>query len=970
MRRFAACLFAALAPGLLAAATPASAQQYAPSLYAGMHWRMIGPYRGGRTVAVTGVPGEANLFYIAAVDGGIWKSTDAGNTWQPIFDGQATGSIGALAVAPSDHRVLYAGSGEGLQRPDLSTGDGVYRSSDAGATWTHLGLRDGQQIAKIVVDPHDADLLYVAVLGHPYGANAERGVYRSRDGGRTFERVLYANENAGAVELAMSPRDPRKLYAALWAARRPPWYTGGSYERPDLGTGLFTSDDGGTTWRALTRGLPTQAQGLGRIGLGIAPSDPSRMYALADSPKEGGLFRSSDGGESWTRTNNEERIYGRGDDFAGVTVDPAVANVVYVANTSTYRSDDAGKTFTAIKGAPGGDDYHTVWIDPANPRTILLGSDQGATLSVNGGATWSSWYNQPTAQFFHVATDDAFPYRVYGGQQESGSAGTASRGNDGQITFREWHPVGAEEYGYVAPDPLDQNIVYGGKATRFDWRTGQTQDVSPVLGRDPRYRFDRTAPLVFSHVDPHRLYLAGNVIFETRDSGHAWRTISPDLTRAHPGIPPSFTLFGAPEKTEHRGVVYTVAPSYTDVNVIWAGTNDGLIWRTADGGAHWSDVTPPAITPWSKVSLLDVAHRDAREAYAAITRLYLDDLRPYVYRTRDAGHTWQLVTNGLPPDSPVNAVREDPQRPGLLFCATETAIYVSFDDGDRWQSLQLNLPATSMRDLVVHGDDLVVGTHGRSFWILDDLTPLRQIDATVAHAAAHLFAPARAYRMRRDTNTDTPLPPEIPAGQNPPDGAIIDYVLGTSATAPVTIEILDGATVVRRFSSADAPEADDAATLDIPAYWLRPPQRVATDPGMHRFVWDLHETPPRALEHDYPIAAIVHDTPREPLGPLAVPGRYTVRLSAAGQTLERPLEIAMDPRVNVTIRALRAQNDLARAIVAAMDATADPKVAALARLNGEFAQLLDAVESADAGPTEQADAAFGALLGSVHPLRR
>jgi photosystem II stability/assembly factor-like uncharacterized protein len=966
MRRFVALLFAALAPGLLAAATPAAgAQQYAPSLYGGMRWRMIGPYRGGRTVAVTGVPGEANLFYIAAVDGGIWKSTDAGNTWVPLFDGQPSGSIGALAVAPSDHRVLYAGSGEGLQRPDLSTGDGVYKSTDAGATWTHLGLRDGQQIAKIVVDPHDPDLLYVAVLGHPYGANAERGVYRSRDGGRTFERVLYENENAGAVELAMSPRDPRKLYAALWAARRPPWYTGGSYERPDLGTGLFTSDDGGTTWRPLTRGLPTQAQGLGRIGLGIAPSDPSRMYALADSPKEGGLFRSDDGGESWTRVNNEERIYGRGDDFAGVTVDPANRNVVYVANTSTYRSDDGAVTFSAIKGAPGGDDYHTVWIDPANPRTILLGSDQGATLSVNGGATWSSWYNQPTAQFFHVATDEAFPYRVYGGQQESGSAGTASRGNDGQITFREWHPVGAEEYGYVAPDPLDQNIVYGGKATRFDWRTGQTQDVSPVAVRDPRFRFDRTAPLVFSHADPHRLYLAGNVIFETRNGGHSWREISPDLTRAHPGVPPSFTLFGATEKTEHRGVVYTVAPSYGDADTIWAGTNDGLIWRTADGGKHWSDVTPQGITPWSKVSLLDVAHRDAREAYAAVTRLYLDDLRPYVYRTRDAGRTWQLVTNGLPPDSPVNAVREDPQRAGLLFCATETAVYVSFDDGDRWQSLQLNLPATSMRDLVVHGDDLVVGTHGRSFWILDDITPLRQIDGAVARGPAHLFKPAVAYRIRRDTNTDTPLPPEIPAGQNPPDGAIVDYTLAASATGPLTIEILAGQKVVRRFSSADPPQQIDPATLDVPAYWLRPPQRVEADAGMHRFVWDLHEEPPRALEHDYPISAIVHDTPREPAGPLVVPGRFTVRLRSGGLQLEQPLEVRMDPRVPVSHGDLVAQHALAGEIVAAMRLSAVPKVAALARLNGAFAQLLDVVESADAAPTEQAHSAFTTLRAQL-----
>ena len=964
MRRL--LLFASLGIAAFAAVpAPGRATSFPQSLYGDMRWRMIGPYRGGRTVAVTGVPGEPTLFYIAAVDGGIWKTTDVGNTWQPIFDGQRTGSIGALAVAPSDHRVIYAGSGEGLQRPDLSTGDGIYRSTDGGATWQHLGLRDGQQIAKIVVDPHDANRLYVAVLGHPYGANTERGVYRSTDGGRSFERVLHENENAGAVELAISPRDPRRLYAELWVARRPPWFAGGSYERPDLGTRLFTSTDGGTTWRPLTRGLPTQEQGLGRIGLGIAPSDPARIYALVDSPKLGGLYRSGDAGESWTRINSQERLWGRGDDFAGVTVDPADAGTVYVANTSTYRSTDGGTTFTAIKGAPGGDDYHTIWIDPTNSRTVLLGSDQGATISVNGGATWSSWYNQPTAQFFHVSTDDAFPYRVYGGQQESGSAGTLSRGNDGQITFREWHPVGAEEYGYVAPDPLDQNIVYGGKAQRFDWRTGQTQDVSPVIERGTRYRFDRTAPLVFSHVDPHRLYLAGNVVFETRDGGHAWREISPDLTRTDPGIPPSFGPFGATEHERHRGVVYTVAPSYTDVGVIWAGTNDGLIWRTADGGAHWDDVTPPALTPWSKVSLIDVSHRDAREAYAAVVRLYLDDLRPYAYRTRDAGRTWQPIVNGLPADAPVNAVREDPVRPGLLYCGTETGVFVSFDDGDHWQSLQLNLPATSMRDLVVHRDDLVVGTHGRSFWILDDVTPLRQLDGAVAREPAHLFQPAVAYRIQRDTNTDTPLPPEVPAGRNPPDGAIVDYSLATAA-ATVTVTILDGAGgVVRRFSSSDLAPVVDPATLVIPTYWIRPPQPVATSAGMHRFVWDLHEAAPDSLEHDYPISAIVHDTPREPQGPVVVPGRYRVRLTANGRSFEQPLTILMDPRVAVAPADLEAQHVLARSIVAAMAQSADAKSDVLARLNGRFAELLGIVESADAAPTAQALAAYATLRSDL-----
>jgi photosystem II stability/assembly factor-like uncharacterized protein len=963
--RFVACALAAVVTSGLAVSS-ATAQTYSPSLYAGMQWRMIGPFRGGRTVAVTGVPGEPSLFYIAPVNGGVWKTTDAGTTWQPIFDGQPTGSIGAIAVAPSDRRVIYVGSGEGLQRPDLSTGDGIYKSTDAGATWEHLGLRDGQQIAKIVVDPRDAKRLYVAVLGHPYGANPERGVYRSTDGGQTFARVLYENENAGAIELAMSPHDPDRLYAALWVARRPPWYTGGSYERSDLGSGLFTSGDGGMTWHSLTQGLPTQAQGLGRIGLGIAPSHPSRIYALVDSPKLGGLYRSDDAGMSWKRTNVAERLWGRGDDFSGVTVDPSDPGVVYVANTSVYRSTDGGQTFTAIKGAPGGDDYHTIWIDPANARTILLGSDQGATISVNGGQTWTPWYNQPTAQFFHVSTDDAFLYRVYGGQQESGSVGTLSRGNEGQITFREWRPVGAEEYGYVAPDPLDANIVYGGKVSRFDWRTGQTQDVSPVIVRGTRYRFDRTAPLVFSHVDKRRLYLGANVIFETRDGGRSWREISPDLTRLHPGVPASFALFGASERVEHRGVVYTIAPSYTDGGTLWAGTNDGLIWRTVDDGVHWNDVTPPGMTPWSKVSLIDVAHRDAREAYAAVNRLYLDDLHPYVYRTRDGGRTWQLVTNGLPVDAPVNVVREDPVRAGLLFCGTETSVFTSFDDGDHWQPLQLNLPATSMRDLVVHRDDLVVGTHGRSFWILDDLTPLRQIDASVARSTVHLFTPAVAHRLRRDTNTDTPLPPEVPAGRNPPDGAILDYYLATAAATPLTIEIANATgTIVRRFSSTDVPPTIDPASLEIPTYWLRPPVTVSTGAGMHRFIWDLHEAPPLALAHDYPISAIVHDTPREPLGPLVLPGRYTVRLTVEGRTFQAPLGVLMDPRVPISRADLVAQHDLAESIAAAMNASANPKSEALVRLNARFAELLDIVEGADAAPTVQARATFRELRSEL-----
>ncbi|HME00125.1 MAG TPA: glycoside hydrolase [Terriglobia bacterium] len=933
---------------------PLFAQQFDPSLYAEMKWRMIGPFRGGRTVAVTGVPGEPNLFYIAAVNGGVWKTTDFGRTWNPIFDGQPTGSVGAIAVAPSNSSVIYVGSGEGLQRPDLATGNGIYKSTDAGATWQHLklsdgGPSDGQQIGSIIVDPRDPNRVLVAVLGHPYGPNQERGVFRSTDGGQSWEKVLYKDENTGAIQVAFDPSNPQIVYADLWVARRPPWTTGGSMEGP--GSGLYKSTDGGSTWRELTEGLPSPSDGRGRIGIGIARSDPNRIYALVDSPKLGGLYRSDNAGESWRRVNTEQRIWGRGDDFAGVTVDPRDENRIYVANTSTYRSTDGGEDFTAIKGAPGGDDYHTVWINPDDPDIILLGSDQGATISVNGGRTWSSWYNQPTAQFYHVITDNRFPYWVYGGQQESGSAGVASRGNDGAITFREFHPVGVEEYGYVAPDPLHPNLIYGGKVTRFDWETGQTTDVSPVVLRSGKFRFNRTMPLVFSPVDPHVLYFSSQVLFKTTNGGESWQTISVDLTRGDPGIPPNLGIFASQVHEQHRGVIYTIAPSFQDVKTIWVGTDDGLIHLTGDGGLTWQNVTPPELTAWSKVAMIEASHFDNASAYAAVNRFRLDDLHPYVYRTHDGGKTWQKIVDGLPGE-PVNTVREDPVRKGLLFAGTEGSVYVSFDDGDHWQSLQLNLPHTSMRDLTIHQDDLVVGTHGRSFWILDDFTPLRQLSAAVADAEAHLFRPEVAYRVQRDTNTDTPLPPDEPAGQNPPDGAVLDYHLKSAASGPVTLEVVDrGGKLVRRFASTDKPEEVNPKELEVPLYWVRPPHVLSAAPGMHRFVWDLHYPPPDSLYHEYPISAIVHDTPRYPLGPVAVPGEYTVKLTVGGKEYSQPLTVNMDPRVKASPADLAKQFALEARIVDAMQQDFE----SLQRVNGLRSQLKNLQsQKAPAGQFDQA----------------
>ena len=579
-----------------------SAQQVDPSLYGELHWRMIGPFRGGRTVAISGIPSRPNVFYMAPNNGGVWKSTDYGHTWNPIFDNQPTGSIGALAIAPSNPEIIYVGTGEGLRRPDLSTGDGIYKSINGGKSWQHMGLRDAQQIGAMIVDPRDPNRIFVAALGHPYGPNPERGLFRSLDGGTTWQKVLYKDENTGAIDVAFDPANPQIVYADLWASRRPPWTTGGAYNGP--GSALYKSADGGTNWKQLTNGLPTEADHLGRIGIGIAPSDSNRIYALVDAPKLGGLFRSDDAGEQWQRVNDEERIWGRGDDFAGVRVDPRNKDVVYVANTSTYRSVNAGKDFTAIKGAPGGDDYHSIWINPENPDIIFLGSDQGATISVNGGQTWSSWYNQPTAQFYHVITDNQFPYWVYGGQQESGSAGIASRSDFGEITFRDWHPVGTEEYGYVAPDPLNANIIYGGRTARFDASTGQTQDVSPVALRTGQYRFNRTAPLIFSPINPHVLYLGSNVLFTTTTGGQSWDVISPDLTREDPGVPPNLGVFANsdPAQGKHRGVIYSIAPSPKDANLIWIGTDDGLIQVTRNGGKNWQNVTPSDLTPWSKLA--------------------------------------------------------------------------------------------------------------------------------------------------------------------------------------------------------------------------------------------------------------------------------------------------------------------------------------------------------------------------------
>ncbi|PYX67173.1 MAG: glycoside hydrolase, partial [Acidobacteria bacterium] len=820
-------------------------------------------------------------------------------------------------------------------------------------------LRDAQQITAILVDPKDPNRVFVAAEGHPYGSNAERGVFRSTDGGQSFQKVLYKNENTGAADLAFDPTNPQTIYAVLWAARVAPWEVRSGGSIYIAGSGLFKSTDGGSTWRPLTKGLPTAAEELGRMGIAVAPSQPNRIYASVEAKRGlAGIYRSEDAGESWKQVNSDGRIGGRGPGAMGIAVAPDNPEVIYVANTTTWKSTDAGKTFVGFKGAPGGDDYQRIWISAEHPQIIALSSDQGAVISVNGGETWSSWYNQPTAQFYHVTTDNRFPYWVYGAQQESGSVATLSRSDYGEITFRDWHLIGIFEYGYIAIDPLDPNILYGDWLTRTKQDIGEYAKVTPEPIRRGEYRYTRTLPVVFSPLEPHTLYFAANVLFKTTDTGNSWQVISPDLTRETYEIPANLGAFAAsdPEKGKHRGVIYAVAPSFKEANTIWAGTDDGLIHITRDGGKSWQNVTPPQLKPWSKASTIEASHFDAGTAYAAINSFRLDDLRAHIYRTRDFGKTWTEITHGIPDGGASNVVREDPARKGLLFAGTEGAVYVSFNDGDDWQPLQLNLPHTSMRDIAVHGDDLIVATHGRSFWVLDDLTPLRQMNADIAKETVHLFAPQEAIRFRWNRNPDTPLPPEVPAGKNPPDGAIIDYYLASAAKGPVTLEILDDQQrCVRRYASTDKPESLEktAGEHPIPMYWVRPTQILSGAPGMHRFVWNLHYAPPDSLGHEFPISAIVHDTPKYPLGASVVPGNYMAKLTVEGKSYSQALVVKMDPRIKTSLADLHKQFEMESGSVKGMNETFE----ALSQVRTVRAQLKE--RGAKAGKGALADAIAG-----------
>jgi photosystem II stability/assembly factor-like uncharacterized protein len=895
---------------LLAAAFASSAWAVPidPAGFQGLRWRLIGPFRGGRVLAVSGVTGEPNHFYFGAVNGGVWETGDAGRTWQPIFDGQPVASIGAIAVAPSNPRVIYVGTGEADMRSDIAQGEGVYRSDDGGRSWRSLGLADSQQIGRILVDPRDPQRVFVAALGHPYGPNAERGVYGSRDGGATWQKLLGPDDDTGAIDLAFEPGNPEVIYASLWQTRRTPWSVYPPSSGP--GSGVFKSTDGGDHWASLAGGGLPAAHG--RVGLALPRTDPRRVYALVDAEPGGGLYRSDDGGAHFRRTSADPRIWQRGWYFGRVEVDPGDADRVYVMNTILLRSDDGGATFAPIRGDQTGDDFHDLWIDPADPSRQILGTDQGATITLNGGTTWSSWNNQPTAQIYHVATDESFPYVIYGAQQDSGAAGVPSRttGRDG-ITMREFREQTAGyESDMIAPDPRDPEIVFGGRVVRLDRRTQQTRNIDPTLAFPDFHRATWTLPLVFSRREAGVLYFAHQRLYRTADDGESWTPISPDLTRENPGAP---ATLDAPTAALHlgmgprRGVVYTIAPSRRADHDLWIGTDDGLVWRTRDEGAHWQAVTPPELTPWSKVGGLEASPHDAETAYVAVDRHRLDDFAPHLYRTRDGGAHWQPIVEGIAARHFVNAIREDSVRRGLLFAGTERGVYVSFDDGDRWQPLQLNLPVTSVRDLEIKGNDLVIATHGRGFWILDDITPLRQVGPETLSSPAHLFAPATALRVRPEEFTGTPLPQEEPAAKNPPFGAYFDYYLAAPPSSPIVLTVRDAAgAVIRRYSSADRAPAIDPAVLRSAPEWVEAPVTLVTKPGMHRFVWPLRYGAPAALAQGSPFAD----------GVWAPPGRYTVELEVDGRRLAQPLEVASDPRIHLPASAYAEQFELARRIEA------------------------------------------------------
>jgi photosystem II stability/assembly factor-like uncharacterized protein len=884
--------------------TPAPPGTIDEKLFRGMQWRQVGPFRGGRALAIEGVPGEPGTYYFGAVAGGVWKTLDGGANWAPLFDKETISSIGAIAVAPSDHNVVYVGTGEAAVRGNVSYGTGVYKSVDAGKTWKNIGLKDTRYIGALIVDPKNADIVIVAALGHIFGPNQERGIFRTTDGGKTWAKVLSKDQETGGIDVVFDPNNSNIVFAALWQARRQPWF----FSSGGPGSGLYRSEDGGATWKRLEgHGLPEGI--LGRIGVSVSGADSNRIYAMIEA-KEGGLYRSEDGGMKWARVNEDGRFRQRAWYFSKVYADPKAPDTVYVLNTGLFRSVDGGKSFTLLPARHG--DHHGLWIDPQNPQRIANTNDGGASISSDGGKTWTTQNNQPTAQFYHVAVDNAFPYHIYGAQQDSSNVGIASRTDSGVIGPQDWFQAGGGECGFVIPDPRDWHIIYSnneGYLTRYDRNKEQANDASvwPLDNSghgaaDLVHRFQWVSPLLLSPHNPDTIYTAGECVFKSTDQGNSWTQISGDLTRNDKSKqqPSGGPLTNDITSVEYYDVIFALAESPKQKGMLWAGTDDGLVHVSTDEGQHWTNVSPK-MPEWSTVDLIEPSPHDANTAYVAVDRHKLDDLKPYIFKTADAGKTWSAITTGIPEGANVHAVREDPKRRGLLYAGTELGMFVSFDDGAHWQPLQLNLPISPIHDLLVKDDDLVVATHGRSFWILDDITPLRQVNAQSAQMDAILYQPQTGLRLHYPTEFDK----RQPVGENPPAGAIINYFLKTAAKDEVTLDILDAqGKLVRHLSSKEKKENDQ------PPEWpdqVETPRTIPAAEGMNRFAWDLHYDDPIQT----PGAFYYGEGPR---GPLALPGDYQVKLTVAGKSQTAPLHLAIDPRIKDAEAALPKQFELASKI--------------------------------------------------------
>jgi len=945
------------------------AQGVDKSLPNGLKWRLVGPFRGGRVEAVAGLSSEPNVYYFGAVAGGVWKTADGGMNWRPMFDHESNLSIGAIEIAPSDHNIIYVGTGEPCLRNNISFGNGMYKSTDAGESWKHIGLRDTQHISKVLVDPGNPNIVFVAAVGHASGPNSDRGVFRSTDGGKSWNKILYKDENTGAVDLVFDPTNSQILYAALYQVSRGPWMlnAGGS------GSGIYKSTDGGSTWTHLeAHGLPEGV--LGRIGIAVA-ANPRRVYALIEAREKGGMYRSDDSGGNWTLINGDHNLSQRPWYFSHIFSDPKNPDVVYSLAYRMLKSIDGGRTFSAMEVPHG--DHHALWIDPNNPNRMINGNDGGATISVNGGGNWSTQDNQPTAQFYHVVSDNRSTYHIYGAQQDNTTVGIASRTDHGIIDREDWYSVGGGESGYIAPDPHDPDIIlagaYAGTLTRFDRRTGQSLMISPwplfmdgLFASQVKHRFNWTSPTVFSLHEPNTIYNGAEVLFKSTDSGKSWLATSPDLTRndkskqGSSGGPVTKDNAG----TEYYDTIFTIAESPIQKDLIWVGSDDGLIHITRDGGKNWADVTPKGMPEWGRVDLIDASPHSAGVAYAAVDCHLLDDFRPHIYRTENFGKTWIKIDKGLPDQAYVHAVREDPKRRGLLFSGTEMGVFVSFDDGANWQSLQSNLPVVPVHDLIVKNDDIVVATHGRAFWILDDIAPLRQTNAQLTSEGAFLYQPTEAFRLQQPTE-DVDKGAATRAGSNPPNGAIIDYFLKSAAAEKITLEILDAkGRVVRKFTSA----LPGAANSDKhPASAEEVPNLPAVA-GMNRFVWNLKLDPPTGVQGAvYMEGSKLHGT-------TVVPGTYTVRLSAQKKVLTAPLSVKIDPAITASGADLQRQFDLAVEIQGRIS-QAHETVRQIRYLHGELQSLAERISGADESETilsaaKNLDQKMGAVEDSLFQIHK